>query len=61
MDFIAAWACPGSLKKCFQMWLYAVMSRSIIKARFEFLTTLMDVVHANGLNLYFECVDIVLT
>jgi hypothetical protein len=61
MNFIAGWTCPGSLKKCFQMWLYALMYRSIINARIEFLTTLMDVVRANDLNLYFEFVDFCIT
>ena len=61
MDFIAGWACPGSLQKCFQMWLYAVMSRSFTNALFEFLRTLMDVGNANDLNLCLEYVDIVLT
>jgi len=61
MDFVAGWACPSNLQKSFQMWLYAVISRSIIIARFDFFPTLMDVCLANDLKLYFEYVDNVLT
>jgi hypothetical protein len=61
MDFIVGWACPGSLKKCFQLWFYAVIPRSIINVRFEFFSPLMDVCRANNLNLYFEYVNNILT
>jgi hypothetical protein len=61
VDFVAGWVCPGSLKKSFQMWFYALISISIINARLEFLPALMDVCRANDLNLHVEYVDNVLT